>query len=969
MASMRFLGSSRLLAGFVSLLLLCAVLPRPALADTINFDAEPNGVLTQHPASHTTFRNATVRDYGPGFAHSGTKGIEACFAQEFCTAPLRIDFSAGQQRVKLWVGFSAQLSAGTTVVLRAHEQYDSQVGNAQVILNSSAGPIPVRASLEIVAASPNIRYVTVFLREPNGPSVNNGLVVDDVEFDTAGTQAPCTAPLPTVALSHPTNGTVVHSKFRLQGTVTTASPLLTATLGAKPKGSPGEGTVENILGTVVSTSGGPFATDYGGAAFVPGENTVIFTVRNCRGFVRVLRNVTYKPSTSATGFKYLGLEVVQATQDLEASVPLVANKPTIVRVYLAADGTPSITGAMPAIENVTGDLTVIRPGSFGNITQALHSVGAATIDASPLQDKRSNANASLNFVVPDELVRAGKVNFKLSKLYIHDLVSTLPCVGCEAPTPLWQFRLTKPLRLVLAPYFNAQTSQTPDILFAPMLTLQFVNNVFPISGDFPSDDSGIKLLRILPMGSTGRNLASTGQAQAFVNELADVASDVLDQYGSDVRLFGMVPCLQCGGMAVLSGRLAFGKTWAIEDGVVPVENIPDYGKIWAQELGHNFGRNHVSNDHNEASGGGADLNSPYAHGSIGEPGVAISTLQWLGSPYVISPSQPNDQHAHDFMSYGGSPHWVSPYTYKALFSKFSLVPPVFALAPQASVEKLVVGGSITTDGRTNLRPFHRIMTRTSTSGGNSGTFSVELIDAAGRVTLTHRFDAEEIEDSQDRSFTEFVPWRAGTQKIVVKRGGAVLATQAVSRNAPRLQITSPAGGDAWGAKAVARWQASDDDGDRLTFAVSYNTGRDQTWIPIANGLTANEVTIDTSLLPGSNTARIRVRATDGVNTTIVESRPFNVADKPPLIAIFNPKGEKPVARGAPVDLTGFAYDPEDGMLTGDRLTWVSDRDRGIARGGRLKTRLRSLGRHVITLTATDSRGRSVSARTFVRVER
>lgn len=945
-------------------LLWCAVFPHGALADVINFEGAPPGLLVQDSASQTTFSNATVRDYGPGFAHSGTKGIEACFAQEFCTAALRIDFSAGQQRVKLWVGFSAQLSAATTIVLQAHEQNGLQVGNAQVVLNASAGPIPVQAPLEFVSASPNIRYVTVFARGPNSPSVNNGLVVDDVEFDTAGVQPPCNAALPTVSLSQPVNGMVVSTnQIRLQGNVITTTPILQATLGAKPSGTPGEGTVANILGTVISPSGGPFATNYGGAALIPGKNTVIVTVRNCRGAVRVLRDVVFTPIASGARFIYLGREVVQATQDMQHSVPLVADKPTVVRVYLAARGTPSIT-------NVTGVLTAKRP--FPGVPSYLASVNGATIDSSPLEAKRSDVNASLNFVLPDAWTRAGMANFQLSKLYIQGNDSTLPCIGCANPdgnSPYWsQFQRTKPLKLVLAPYLYTPLNRTPDILFTPMLALQYVNNVYPLSGDFPSDATGIKLLRILPMGSTDRDLEPTEGKRDFLNDLAEVASDVQDQYGSDVHLFGMTP-FGYGGMAFRPGTVGFGHTWPVEGvsdtGIVPLRLVEIIGSVWAHELAHNFGRKHATSAHGER---GADANFPYAHGGIGEPGVVTSTMKWLGSPLVISPDQPLGAHAHDFMAYGLKPLWVSPYTYKALFSKFSVVPQAFALAPQASVEKLVVGGHVAADGRTKLRPFHRITTRSSTSAGTSGAFRVELVDAAGRVTLTHRFDAQEIDDSQDRTFTEFVPWRAGTQKIVVRRGGTVLDTRIVSRNAPRLQITSPIGGDAWGAKAVVRWQAADDDGDRLTFAVLYNTGRDEPWIPIANGVTANEVTIDTNLLPGSNDARIRVRATDGINTTIAESRPFNVADKPPLPGILNP-GEKPVARGAPIDLTGFAYDPEEGLLTGDRLTWTSDRERLIGRGGRLKTRLHSPGRHVITLTATDSRGRSVSSRTSVRVER
>jgi hypothetical protein len=70
-----------------------------------------------------------------------------------------------------------------------------------------------------------------------------------------------------------------------------------------------------------------------------------------------------------------------------------------------------------------------------------------------------------------------------------------------------------------------------------------------------------------------------------------------------------------------------------------------------------------------------DSGFPYAHGSIGEPGVAIGTEGWNGTPFVIAVGTPasGSGHAHDFMSYGSvdgtadnTNSWVSPYTYNKL---------------------------------------------------------------------------------------------------------------------------------------------------------------------------------------------------------------------------------------------------------------------------------------------------------------
>jgi len=151
-----------------------------------------------------------------------------------------------------------------------------------------------------------------------------------------------------------------------------------------------------------------------------------------------------------------------------------------------------------------------------------------------------------------------------------------------------------------------------------------------------------------------------------------------NSWPSDAHLFRMVPC-GCGGRANLPGNVAYGDTWASENGPVPARNFESYGNIWGQEIAHNFGRYHAGNSHNEQPP--PDLSFPYAHGSIGEPGLAISTEWWNGSPFLIAPGVPSPSgrypHPHDFMSYGSvndlAEHtfgWVSPYTYGALFQSF-----------------------------------------------------------------------------------------------------------------------------------------------------------------------------------------------------------------------------------------------------------------------------------------------------------
>ena len=393
-----------------------------------------------------------------------------------------------------------------------------------------------------------------------------------------------------------------------------------------------------------------------------------------------------------------------------------------------------------------------------------------------------------------------------------------------------------------------------------------------------------------------------------------------------------------------------------------------YGSIWAQEIGHNFGRNHVSTSHGEMPP--TDPAFPYPHGGIGEPGLAIGTEGWNGTPFVLDPGIPADgsKHAHDFMSYGMTQDtadhtfsWVSPYTYGALAKVFQ-TEAASALAPhaQAAAEKLMVSGTIYKTGAATLYPFQIVKTAFARGTGASGNLSVTLLDAAGKTLLIYRFSGQAISNSTPVAFNELVPWNTETKQIVLKRKEIILAKRVVSAHKPIVKVTSPKSGETWGAKATITWQATDADHDELSYTVLYNTGLDQSWVPIATAVKALSASVDTALLVGSKKARVRVRATDGVNTTEADSATFTVPEHPPLVVILGAANGKVLSR-LDAEFSGVAYDPRDGILPATRLKWTSDRDGTLGKGAHIKTtKPLSSGKHIITLTATNSQGRTAS---------
>ena len=115
--------------------------------------------------------------------------------------------------------------------------------------------------------------------------------------------------------------------------------------------------------------------------------------------------------------------------------------------------------------------------------------------------------------------------------------------------------------------------------------------------------------------------------------------------------------------------------------------------------------------------------------------------------------------------------------------------------------------------------------------------------------------------------------------------------------------------------------------------------------------------LDTTTIAGSDQARLRVMATDGVNTDQATSAAFQVERKGPrLVAILMPEDGQMYAPDELVELQGPAWDEEDGNLSDAALTWTDNISGTLGTGEWLYVPSLSPGWHTITLTATDSDG-------------
>jgi hypothetical protein len=220
------------------------------------------------------------------------------------------------------------------------------------------------------------------------------------------------------------------------------------------------------------------------------------------------------------------------------------------------------------------------------------------------------------------------------------------------------------------------------------------------------------------------------------------------------------------------------------------------------------------------------------------------------------------------------------------------------------------------------------------------------------------------------SFVTALPFDPRAAAVQIREGDRVLSERRVSASAPEVTVLSPNGGEVLAAPLEIRWEAADADGDSLVYTVQYSADGGLTWQAIAMGLSDPVLRLESlDVLTGSEQGKLRVLASDGVNTGGDESDGvFRVPNSPPLAALISPAHRRVYARGATVVLSGSATDREDGILPAQSLSWESDRDGVLGTGAEVALDNLSAGLHIITLRATDSQGTTDEAWVAIAVD-
>jgi hypothetical protein len=381
--------------------------------------------------------------------------------------------------------------------------------------------------------------------------------------------------------------------------------------------------------------------------------------------------------------------------------------------------------------------------------------------------------------------------------------------------------------------------------------------------------------------------------------------------------------------------------------------------------------------------------------TIGPLGAGVDEEVWGFSPRayesgfedlaVVDPRQSTALMSYCNPPGAGQDRWPSTYTYQRLREVLANAgEPAGATETGSTLSRgvleefILVSGSVDAiDGTLVIEPAVRLLGMDQPY--EAGDVSVALVDGSGAeiasrsVALLLDGDHENLQfglGPEDGFFFAAVPVPAATEPtglVVTETISGESASLTASPNPPTVSITLPEPGSiASGAIPIA-WDALDADDDPLeiTVLLSYDDGA--SWETLAMGLEGGaSFDAPTRFLAASQTARVRVLVSDGFHTAEATSGLFEIDAGTPHPGITTPANGATVVAGAPMILRGDAWDPEEGRLAGTALEWSSDRDGTLGTGETvaLDNGL-SFGSHQITLTATDSDGRTGSTTSTV----
>lgn len=415
----------------------------------------------------------------------------------------------------------------------------------------------------------------------------------------------------------------------------------------------------------------------------------------------------------------------QATQRFDGSVPLVAGRDALLRVFAHADRANSIQPPVRAL---------IYDGSTLLQTAMLNAPSSGV----PLTLTENVYSSTWNVVVPGANVRTGL-------RVVVEIDPTNAIDEADETNNRWP---------------RGGSSESITVTTVPPFTVRFVPiTVGGKSGNVTAGNMNAFLLtarKVWPLLDVNSSVRApfTSSADTLVsddsnNRWGTVLSEmntlrVTDGAGTNTHYYGVLKVGYNSGVAgygYVPGRAAIG--WDYQ---------PSGDGVAAHEWGHNFNRPHAP------CGGaaGADPSFPYSAGNIGVYGWNSATNQ------ILNPS------TRDLMGYC-NPNWISDFnwTRAMTYRQISGVEAAALSTNNAPTEGLLVWGRIV-NGTVLLEPAFRVRAPI-TPAAALASHHVEALDGDGAVLLDLPIVADRVDHSTSQSeqhFAVVMPWSATLERAL-----------------------------------------------------------------------------------------------------------------------------------------------------------------------------------------------------------
>ncbi|HTI72493.1 MAG TPA: carboxypeptidase regulatory-like domain-containing protein [Candidatus Limnocylindria bacterium] len=710
----------------------------------------------------------------------------------------------------------------------------------------------------------------------------------------------------------------------------------------------------------------PQSPDPAKISFTPGTDTVGVGLPNiCRNTCVFVANIN--------AVDVVAMEVVQVIQDWPNSMPLVEGKQTLMRIFLKPAGSNTVPvtakGLQLRVEPDAGAAATLKIG-----------------DTVARADYATNRNIKTTSLAVD-VTKFAKGNVKFTLLWPNGVLTTSPAA--------------------IAAKAVADNAVSIHFVPAPPLNLKtfLVSWKFKAASDKAAPGSVAihkkRLVAAMPITTvTGESAPLTWPPSADPTTATETDNtlELYDLLGarrlrdepakSKVIYYAIVPGTIIKDNGIIGGDL-----------VLIREDIskPFYRNRPPHEVGHTLGRHHAVHS---AYGISIDPTGATKHGacseqaSIDAPDFPMDVVNGQALQPALGPMLLGDYRfaygwdssdgtyvspfrTEDLMSYCTlATDWTWPglYTYgnvfNSLVNRFGKGGAPAPKSGSGEVPSVLIGGTINIGSdQATLDPLWPTLAASQPTLPDEGDYTLRLFDANGAEVFAAPFQPETVIDADpvpilrtNARFQFVLPQSIPMAAIEIDHGTSVLLRREASLHAPEVHITSPAAGSSnTDPEVTLQWTASDPDGDSLRYTVDLSSDGGITWSTAGYNLETSELTLATSSIRGSTTTILRVTAGDGLLNTS-DQVTIAIPDHPPTVAFLAPDDGATFAGGQPVYLSVDASDLEDGSLDGSDVTWSSDRDGALGSGATLSIPSADLteGQHLVTVTATDSAGHSVS---------